>query len=638
MDNTPPQPEPQEKSLLKSTLRLKSLTFRAGANPGDPSLVVTSGTVTVIVGPNNAGKSVALREIEDWCKGVETENRVLNAVEVDLPKTYEAALEYIEPFKTAPRLGENGPPSVIAAIPDFSDSQNPTTRISIYTPQLAQEYANGSDTTSERRKNISRLYTVRLDGRSRFILIDPKDSGDGHEEHRAENYFQALAVNDRARERIAKITMSAIKLYFSLDPLKGGKFSIDMNYGCPPPDVELNLNARGRAYHNSGNSIGNLGDGVKCFVGLVAAVRSLPHKVILVDEPEAFLHPPLARTLGSELTFAAQDNEASLVIATHSSDFLVGCVEAAPDTVIIRLTYEGGEATARRLEPGTVRTMFTDPLLRSTDVLSALFHKAAVVTEADTDRVFYDEMNRRLQEDKQRGTAETRFLNANGKGTVHRIVGPLRRIGIPAAAIVDLDLLEQSSHTTWGQFLDACQVPAAVRDSLESQRGHVASAFAALDNADKHSAPFVIKGNAYAELGGDQKQRAEVLLSELASIGRVSNTSVRAIKTTGIAALAADDKAIAEALIAELRKYGLFLVPVGEVERWLGHLGVKGHGTAWLTSLLEQIGNTSTDANYVRAGSDDVWEFLEKIAGWVTDPNRDGTKIASDPTLEAGMT
>lgn len=620
-----------------STLRLKSLTFRAGANPGDPSLVVTPGAVTVIVGPNNAGKSVALREIEDWCKGVEVENRLLNAVDVDLPNTYEAALGYIEPFKTAPRLGESGPPYVIAAIPDFSDSQSPTTRIPIYTPYLEQEYANDSDTTLERRRNISRLYTVRLDGRSRFVLIEPKDSGDAHEGQRAENYFQALAENDRARKRIAKITTSAIKLYFSLDPLKGGKFSIDMNSSCPPPDTELNFNARGRAYHNGGNPIATLGDGVKCFVGLVAAVRSLPHKVILVDEPEAFLHPPLARTLGSELTFAAKDNEASLVIATHSPDFLVGCVEAAPDTVMIRLTYESGEATARRLEPTTVRTMFTDPLLRSTDVLSALFHKAAVVTEADTDRVFYDEMNRRLQEDNERGTAEARFLNANGKGTVYRIVGPLRRIGIPAAAIVDLDLLEQSSYTTWEQFLDACQVPAAVRTSLESQRARVASAFAALDDADKNSAPFVIKGNAYADLHRDQKQRAEALLSELASIGRISNSNVRAIKTTGIAALAADDKAIAVALITELQKYGLFLVPVGEVERWLGHLGVNGHGAAWLTRLLEQIGNTSTDTNYVRAGRDDVWEFLENIARWVIDPKREGTKIASEPNLETGM-
>jgi ABC-type cobalamin/Fe3+-siderophores transport system ATPase subunit len=30
-----------------------------------------SSTVVVLVGPNNSGKSLALREIEEWCCGVE---------------------------------------------------------------------------------------------------------------------------------------------------------------------------------------------------------------------------------------------------------------------------------------------------------------------------------------------------------------------------------------------------------------------------------------------------------------------------------------------------------------------------------------------------------------------------------------
>jgi predicted ATPase len=43
-------------------------------------------------------------------------------------------------------------------------------------------------------------------------------------------------------------------------------------------------------------------DGVQAFVGIVCAVLWGDYRAILIDEPEAFLHPPLARKLGRQLT------------------------------------------------------------------------------------------------------------------------------------------------------------------------------------------------------------------------------------------------------------------------------------------------------------------------------------------------
>lgn len=42
-----------------------------------------------------------------------------------------------------------------------------------------------------------------------------------------------------------------------------------------------------------------------------------------------------------------------------------------------------------------------NPLLRSIGVFNALFYNAVVVTEADADRAFYQEINERLLKEKR---------------------------------------------------------------------------------------------------------------------------------------------------------------------------------------------------------------------------------------------
>ena len=59
-----------------------------------------------------------------------------------------------------------------------------------------------------------------------------------------------------------------------------------------------------------------------------------------------------------------------------------------------------------------------NPLLRSTGVLNGLFYEFVVVTEADADRAFYQEMNERLLRFKPEwGIPNCLFLNAHGKHT-----------------------------------------------------------------------------------------------------------------------------------------------------------------------------------------------------------------------------
>lgn len=308
---------------------------------------------------------------------------------------------------------------------------------------------------------------------------------------------------------------------------------------------------------------------------MLAAVVSDDFRVIFIDEPEAFLHPTLSRKLGRRLTALAAERSANVFVATHSSDFLMGCVEAG-DVDVVRLTYKRNVATSRNLPSGTLATMMNTPLLRSTGVLSGLFYEGVVVAEDDADRAFYQETARRLTEGQSESVSDALFLNAQNKQTINRIIAPLREVGIPAAAIVDLDIIKDRG---FNDLLKAASVPETQLTAWNTQRSGIARAFddASLD-----------------------------------------------MKKVGVDGLPGSEKESAQNLIDTVAGYGVFIVPVGELERWFQPLTTredfpgKSGWFAWIFDLMEKEPEVLADQR------DDVWKFLRSIASWISDPERKG--------------
>ena len=86
----------------------------------------------------------------------------------------------------------------------------------------------------------------------------------------------------------------------------------------------------------------------------------------------------------------------------------------------------------------------------------------------DTDRAFYQEVNDRLAHFNSGGAPDTLFLNAQNKQTIRRVLGPLRQFGIPAAAVVDLDI---DKNGGFSELLRAAWLPAEVIRSLGQLKG-----------------------------------------------------------------------------------------------------------------------------------------------------------------------
>lgn len=82
------------------------------------------------------------------------------------------------------------------------------------------------------------------------------------------------------------------------------------------------------------------GDGMRSFASILLDTFTSEHTITLIDEPEAFLHPPQARLIGKMLAKNNPDMR-QLFISTHSEDFLQGILDADKENVtVIRINRE----------------------------------------------------------------------------------------------------------------------------------------------------------------------------------------------------------------------------------------------------------------------------------------------------------
>src|SRR5690606_8515102 len=125
-------------------------------------------------------------------------------------------------------------------------------------------------------------------------------------------------------------------------------------------------------------------------------VLSGEYRAALIDEPEAFLHPPLASLLGQRLAELSREKRLALVAATHSPAFLEGVIRSGVGVNVLRLGFDGSIGSAKLLPAEGAAALVNNTLLRSASALHGLFHRAAIVVEGDSDRVFYQEINSRL--------------------------------------------------------------------------------------------------------------------------------------------------------------------------------------------------------------------------------------------------
>ncbi|MBY3442400.1 ATP-dependent nuclease [Rhizobium laguerreae] len=550
---------------------LSSMAFKFGAADGQPPLVLqTPPSVTIFVGPNNSGKSQALREIGTFFSSGRSEGKILTSIAFNSFSEEEARAE-LGAMIDELRQGEMLSPDNVMI--KWSRGRTQT-----HVPSFMQLLMNPASNLGAFASYYAEKHILTLDGPSRILLLNPQARGDLKY---PDSIFARLLTDDQRRTDLRKLIKEATGLTLVLDASVGDQLNVRFGKGEPPN--ERSYEDATLEYMRKAQGVEGVSDGVKAFAGILLQLHVGSPKVITVDEPEAFLHPSLAFKLGKELARGAVEERKHIFAATHSAQFLMGAITSGASVNIVRLTYSGGRPTARLLQSNDLRVLMQDPLLRSVGVLEGLFYDCVVVGEANADRAFYQEINERmLAGGDPRGIPHALFLNADNKQTIPRIIAPLRKLGIPAAGVTDIDILKDGG-VEWTRHLQAAGIPQGEFDAYAARRKTVLKAL--------------------QDMGKDFKREG------------------------GIALLTGQDLEVARNLFADLRRYGLFVVTRGEVENWLEDLNVDRGKNTWLRSIFDKMGADPREAEYIRPTRGDVWDYVGEIGLWLKDNMRSGIPL-----------
>ena len=378
---------------------LNRIVLKFGSVPGAASLAFDPLSMTVFVGPNNSGKSLILREIYGKLgfrnDGQDPPEKIIDSLEVRFPVTT-LAQRLVD---SVPTLHPTNKPPDGSYWTVSGNSYTPVVKSDMIASLNSGRQAQEKDLPvplATNKKVLTQLLsqlTLELDGKTRLTLTDEQPLGDMLLP--TKYHLAKLAANEDAKLRVRDLIYEAFGVYFVLDLIKSSKVRVRMA-SRPPVDTyeEQALDQRALKYHSSNKLITEYSDGLRAYVGVVSMLASSEYRMILVDEPEAFLHPPLARKLGTVIARLASERDATVFASTHSVHFVMGCIASGTKMNIVRLTFQSGVATARLLPYEKLLPLMRDPVMRSAGALGALFATSAVVCEADGDRAFYEGCNR----------------------------------------------------------------------------------------------------------------------------------------------------------------------------------------------------------------------------------------------------
>ncbi len=550
---------------------ISSLRLQFGSN-GQP-LVVDQPAVTVFVGPNNSGKSLVLKELALLLRNGNVDGQILHSVSTpDL--TGELADQIV-----ARTLRRAGVPLDVADEFQFSVQSNPMLTVGCSKRSLYEALRNPIQGSAHYVPIL--LAAVALDGSTRLHLVAEQNVPSLSPPTTS---FARLAVNDVARSKLQSILFEAFGKYLIFDlTQRPGTAKLSYSDEAPTPSLERSWSDESISFFKASVPIDQFSDGVRAFTGILVELFAGDPSVLMIDEPEAFLHPSLAFLLGREIARpipgVAQKN---VFVATHSPSFLMGCIQSGAAVNVVRLARSGGVPTARLLDAESLRVLMRNPLLRSVGAIEALFYDFVVVTEADSDRAFYDEVNHRLvMAGDKRGISNCLFLRAQNKHTVPGIIRPLRALGIPAAGIVDLDVYEEGGKI-WSNLVDSAGMDATTAAGTAIVRSRVKAAF-----EKSESQPPKVCG--------------------------------------GVALLEGEERRAADNLFDQLDDYGIFTVRRGELEHWLpGIAPEKFHGPSWLVEAFKNMGAEVAQPSYMQPSNGDVWDFIGRVGEWLKAPKRKG--------------
>ena len=526
---------------------------------------INSNDIVIFVGANNVGKSRSLCDIYDLC-GSHPDTVVVKAISSTIPQQRDI-LSWCRRYLNT----EKGKSGETYFGLDVSD---------------AFEYDFKTTLEDAHVSSMRGVFVCRLGTSDRLAISLPKESIASDD---IPKYPIHILVRDGdLREKISKAFHEAFGC--SLFPFVGNGSSLSLCTGVEPSVDKI----KGKSlidfysdYIKIVDSIPKLheqGDGMRSFAGLMLYLALARYNIFLIDEPEAFLHPPQATILGGILgDLLGVDRQA--IVATHSIHFIKGLLEQHANRVkIVRVNRVGNVNSCSLLNNNRLVEISKDPFLNYSSLLEGMFYKNVVLCEGDADCMFYSMLNSAVDINGVKGT-ETLFTHCGGKQRMAKVIGALKELKVDVKVIPDFDVLNDENIVK-----ELVQVCGGEWKQIERDYNVLISDIKQRAKVGETGADILKKISAELSdvMGKIVSQTKMRNIKEMLS----SNTEWDRLKQTGMSGIGAGNPfKSCEAILNYLATIGIYVVHCGELERFISKVG--GHGPNWLHNVLEKYPEVS---------------------------------------------
>ena len=403
----------------RPNLYVSGITFNNGV-----SLSLEKNCILIFVGQNNVGKSQVLRDIYVHARN---ELGTLVVTKTSFSKsTYEIISEWL---------------AAHFAVDDIRDCRS-YSGMGCSFNQYQVQRAESSGVFGE----ITDAFVSRLDTATRLAISNPPEAVGRRTA--TKHPIHILERDERLLEKVSAYFRKAFGV--GLIPFVGYGRTIPLCVGDDPKDVcneTLTASQRESRFLKVLDGLPQLqdqGDGMRSFAGVMLYLTLDFYNMFLIDEPEAFLHPPQATLLGNVIGDLLS-NDQQAFISTHSMDFINGLLEKVPSRVkIVRVTRSGNSNNFSILDNARLIQISKDPFLRYSALLEGIFYKNVVLCEGDADCMFYSMLNSAADMKDAKGT-ETLFTHCGGKQRMAKVIGALKELKVDIKVIPDFDVLNNES-------------------------------------------------------------------------------------------------------------------------------------------------------------------------------------------------
>ncbi|MGM9438812.1 ATP-dependent nuclease [Streptomyces murinus] len=537
--------------------------------PTGQTVTLPAPGVTVFVGPNNVGKSTILRQMSAMSTQGHAGDAptLVDKMSLLINGGTDEARSWLRRHSRI--MGEGANES-------FNKPNS---------PRVESEYVHAYLNQAENGRGLSSLQSFFVfygDPWGRIDFVRPAEMREMMEQPPA-HPIHALEDNSDLFFELSELCEQVFQCPLTLDTLSK---HINIRVGKPiveAPPVD-HITPEYRKALSDLPRLENQGDGMRSFIGLMLPLITASYHVILIDEPEAFLHPPQATQLGKILGDLSRQKNVQLIMATHDKNVLAGLLQSEVNISIVRLDRKSsGTTTANQLSVPNLKRIWADPVLRHTNVLEGLFHKLTVLAEGDRDCTFFNAALEHLdgQQDLPVAPSEVLFVPSGGKVGLPLLIDVLSSASVPLVASPDLDVLDDKDFmkrlvtSFGGDWADYDRLYDQATQPFRQPR-------------ERFQVSVVLKSlNEYFKDRLSDTFDSSVA-DEFRTLVRSKESPWKALKKYGVAAWNGNPAAAAAALslLEKLDSLGIVAARVGELEQFASTLNVK-KGPEWVPAAIK---------------------------------------------------